>query len=332
VKGPVSAERHEADEHPGSPRRTDAVVAACPACHGLPLRRGPADELECGQCSARYPKRAKVDVLLTKTEWRLAVEHLAAERHLNQRYSRARRESPLNILYYDHWVALMLREIPPGNHGPLLELMCGEAEVCRRLPSWVGSAMALDLNVEMVERAAADFAAAGEHRVTVVCGTASRLPVASGSIGIVVVQGGLHHARPLLPKILAEISRVLEPGGVLVGSEPANDTWLTSRVRRFQYARSTMQGHDEDEDGFTRNELQRALTSAGLRLDGYRQSGFIAYPLMGNTDLVPMLAHIRSQWFGRSLMAVDDLLARVPVVRGLGWMSIFTVSKSGHRP
>ena len=323
----MSAEHERSDVRRRTALRGTGVEVACPVCQARLIRREPSGALACEVCSVEYPQRAKVDVLLTEAEWRVAAEHITAERDMNERYSRARRESPLNMLYYDNWVAGMLSEVPPGNRGPLLELMCGEAEVCRRLPPWVASAMALDLNFEMVERAADDLAAAGEHRVTVVCGTASRLPVASGSIGIVVVQGGLHHARPLLPQILAEISRVLEPDGVLVGSEPANDAWLTRRVRRFQYARSTMQGHDEDEDGFTRDELHRALTSAGLRLDGYRQSGFIAYPLMGNTDLMPILARSRSQWLGRSLMAVDQLLARVPVVRGMGWMSIFTASK-----
>ncbi|HZU34677.1 MAG TPA: class I SAM-dependent methyltransferase, partial [Gemmataceae bacterium] len=226
------------------------------------------------------------------------------------------------------WVKRILREVPPNRRARLLELMCGEAEICRRLPSSFGSALALDFNVRMVEAAAADLRAAGEQRVQVVCGTAARLPVASSSISAVVIQGGLHHARPLLKQILAEIHRVLEPGGVLVGSEPANDHPLTRAIRHWQYRHSRLQGHDPDEDGFSRAELAAALDNAGLRLERYRQFGFVAYPLLGNTDIVPWLSRLGSRWCGQALLGMDWLLEHIPGIRRLAWTSIFRAVKA----
>jgi SAM-dependent methyltransferase len=268
-----------------------------------------------------------VDVFLTAEQWQACLDRARDEQAVLDKYRRARRESPLNAFYYDRWVARILREVPAGCRDRVVELMCGEVEICRRLPASFGSAVALDLSIPLVEAAAEHLHATGEARVRVLCGTAARLPLADGSAGAVLIQGGLHHARPLLHDILAEIARVLRPGGVLVASEPANDNFLIRRIRHWQYRRSALQGKDLDEDGFTRRELRSALETHGLRLERYRPFGFVAYPLLGNTDLLPLLARRRSRTLGHVLLALDALLELLPLLRRLGWASVFKAVK-----
>ena len=296
----------------------------CPSCRApLPPAAGAA--VHCAACGADFPARAAVPVLLSESEWRDCRAHLDAEAAARDAYARARRAAPLTVRYFDWWVGRMLDEIPAELGGPFVELMCGGAEVCRRLPARFSAALALDLDVDMVERAARDLA--GDRRITFVCGTAARLPLPDACTSVVVVQGALHHARPVLAEVLREIHRILKPGGVLVGSEPANDHPLTRAVREWQYRRSAMQGNDPDEEGFDRAELATLLGAAALRLDRYRQFGFIAYPLMGNTDLVPLLRHTRSPALGSALLKLDALLEHVPGVRGLAWASLFRAFK-----
>ena len=52
--------------------------------------------------------------------------------------------------------------------------------------------------------------------------------------------------------------------------------------------------------------------------------GFVAYPLMGNTDLLPLLEHVRSRSLGRALLWLDAALERAPLIRRLGWASLFS--------
>jgi SAM-dependent methyltransferase len=301
------------------------LETVCPRCHGGLVRgRG---GLSCARCPAQFPRRVPADVFLDDEEWQACLAHLRQEEAALRKYTQARRRSPLNVRYYDYWVARLLGEVPPHCLDHLVELMCGEAEVCRRLPPACRAALALDYNPEMVVSAGRDLERAGERRVRVVCGTAARLPLADGSVGAVVIQGGLHHARPLLAQVLAEIRRVLRPGGVLAASEPANDHWLTRRVRRWQYERSALQGNDPDEDGFTRAELASALAAHGLRLERYRVFGYVAYPLMGNTDLLPLLGRVRAPLVGRALLALDAALEWAPLVRRMGWASLFRATK-----
>lgn len=303
------------------------LLPVCPACHGG-LESDSAGGEACSSCGAAWPKRAEVPVYLTDEEWRESVEHLEREREANDAYQRARRGSPMARRYYDAWVGRMLAGLPEGA-GPIVEPMCGGAEICRRLPEGLLPAFAIDLDAPMVERAARDLGCPGGRgeRIVLACGSAARLPLADGSAGAVVIQGGLHHARPLLPKVLREIARVLRPGGLLVASEPANDNPVIRRIRAWQYRSSRFQGNDLEEEGFTREELAEALAAAGLRLERYERFGFVAYPLMGNVDLVPLLARSDSKALARTLLGLDALLERIPVVRSFAWASLFRAVK-----
>ncbi len=311
---------------PATSQTACAMPLVCPSCRA-PLQATASGGLHCGACGADFPPRAGVPVLLSDDEWRACRAHLDAEAATREAYALARRGAALTVHYFDWWVGRMLGEIPAELDGPIVELMCGGAEVCRRLPPRFTAALALDLDVDMVEQAADDLAAAGERRVTLVCATAARVPLPDACTSAVVVQGALHHARPVLGEILGESHRIQNPGGVLVGSEPADDHALTRAVRQWQYRRSALQGNDPDEEGFDRAGLASVLGAAGLRLDRYRQFGFIAYPLMGNTDLVPLLRHARSRALGSALLALDELLEHVPGIRRLAWASLFRAFK-----
>jgi ubiquinone/menaquinone biosynthesis C-methylase UbiE/uncharacterized protein YbaR (Trm112 family) len=293
---------------------------------------GPVVENEnavvCSACGKAYQRISGVPVFLEDAEWNDVQKRIARERAETESYSAARRKSPLSRQYYDYWMDRLLRHAPTTREDLLVELMCGEAEVCRRLvPGTVGSALALDLNMELVAHAARDLRGVSTPKTTFVCGTATHVPLPDESAAVVAIVGGLHHARPLLLPVLREVARILRPGGVLVGSEPANDNVLIRAIRHWQYSHSALQGHDADEDGFTSQELSTALSSAGLRLERYDAFGFVAYPFMGNTDILPLLARSRSRALGRSLLALDAFLEQVPVIRRFGWASLYLARK-----
>jgi SAM-dependent methyltransferase/uncharacterized protein YbaR (Trm112 family) len=298
-----------------------ALSLVCPTCHAA-LQSTGGTGMRCLACGADFPPRAGVPVLLSDDEWRACRAHLDEEAAAREGYARARREAPLTLRYFDWWVGRMLAEIPDHLDGPFVELMRRR----RGVPPPAGA-----LHQRAGARPRRRHGRAGRRRsarrrrrrVTLVCGTAARLPLPDASTPAVIVQGALHHARPVLAEVLSEIHRILQPGGVLVGSEPANDHPLTHAVRDWQYRHSAMQGNDPDEEGFDRAELGDALRAAGLRLDRYRQFGFIAYPLMGNTDLVPLLRRARSRALGSALLKLDELLERIPGVRGLAWASLY---------
>jgi SAM-dependent methyltransferase len=106
---------------------------------------------------------------------------------------------------YD-WLAAAV----PGG-GRVLDLACGSAPVQPRLPgrAYVG------IDLSAAELSLARHRAAGR----LVRGSASTLPTADGSIDVVVCAMALQVLTPL-PSTLAEIARVLAPGGRLVATMP----------------------------------------------------------------------------------------------------------------
>src|SRR5262245_28783724 len=66
----------------------------CPACQGE-LTRNRNGDLSCVRCGARFPFRAKVDVLLNDHQWLSLVAQLEREKDALDKYTKARRQAPL---------------------------------------------------------------------------------------------------------------------------------------------------------------------------------------------------------------------------------------------
>ncbi|WP_415949124.1 class I SAM-dependent methyltransferase [Streptomyces sp. KLOTTS4A1] len=100
----------------------------------------------------------------------------------------------------------------PAPAGPVLDLACGSAPLRELLPDadWLG-----------VDSSTGELAAAARAgRGPLVRASAEALPVASGSIAAVAASMCLPVLTPL-PRVLAEIRRVLRPGGTLLALVPA---------------------------------------------------------------------------------------------------------------
>jgi arsenite methyltransferase len=94
-----------------------------------------------------------------------------------------------------------------------------------------GRAIGVDLTPAMVERARRGARAAGlAERVTITQGTYEQLPVADGSIDVVISNGVLNLA-PDKRVVLAEIARVLRPGGRLMLADVVVQRELTLAAR-----------------------------------------------------------------------------------------------------
>ncbi len=109
----------------------------------------------------------------------------------------------------------------------VVELFCGRGNGMQALHRMGFTRIeGVDLSPTLVSR----YAGPGKALV----GDCRSLPFADGSKDIAIVQGGLHHL-PVLPddlaKTLAEVRRVLRPGGLFVAVEP----WLTPFLRAVHF-------------------------------------------------------------------------------------------------
>jgi ubiquinone/menaquinone biosynthesis methyltransferase len=130
-----------------------------------------------------------------------------------------------------HWKTRLidLARVEPG--WPVLDLACGTGDLAFEAARHGASVTGLDITARMVELARAKQQTTSgvvfSPRVSWLVGDMSALPIASGTFALVTTGYGLRNV-PDLPRALAEIHRVLRPGG-FIGSldfDRPQTTWL----------------------------------------------------------------------------------------------------------
>lgn len=116
---------------------------------------------------------------------------------------------------FNHPLLLGWRRLPlkPGDH--LLDLGCGAGTVLSFLDAKLGgSARPTGVDLSLAQLALAARLAGGRRRVQLLQAAASRLPFADSSFDVVISSHVLHNLdQPVLAAALAEVCRLLRPGG-----------------------------------------------------------------------------------------------------------------------
>lgn len=107
----------------------------------------------------------------------------------------------------------------PRSIGTMLDLACGTAYYWPLLAARCDRLLGAELSPAMAAAGRAYLVNEQERPGQVVSAEAGRLPFSSGSIDVVLAVDALHHVDEL-SKVVAEVERLLRPGGLLVAIEP----------------------------------------------------------------------------------------------------------------
>ena len=203
---------------------------------------------------------------------------------------------------------VVIEELQRREPRRVLEVGCGWGELAERIRAELGcEVVALDTSERMVELAR-------ERGVEAVVGDVQELPFADGSFDAAVAAWMLYHV-PDLDRGVAELARVLRPGGTLVAvTNGANDfEELWSLVGRDVSARTLTfrveNGEDHLRRHFTEVERRDLVTS-------------ISFP-----DSETMRRYIGSSELGRSLVDnVPELTEPFVATKVIG---VFVAEKAG---
>ena len=116
------------------------------------------------------------------------------------------------------WRAAAIRSLQLAGGETLVDVCCGTADVAleaRRGPSVAAHVVGVDFSGAMLGRGRQKVGIAGElHRIALIRGDATRLPIASQSADAATIAFGIRNVeRPAAA--CAELARVLRPGGRL---------------------------------------------------------------------------------------------------------------------
>jgi len=145
--------------------------------------------------------------------------------------------------------AALRRFAPVQTGGVLLDAGCGTGGLLRHLREHAlgRTLMGLEISPAAAARAAAKSA------VAIVSGSVNAMPLADGSVAAIVSADVLCHAQVDPELALAEMRRVLAPGGVVVLNLPAYDWLRSAHDERVHNARR-----------FTASGIGPLLLAAGL--------------------------------------------------------------------
>lgn len=188
-----------------------------------------------------------------------------------------------------HWLAAARARLVPAARRPgalLLDVACGGGLLAPHVGPLGYSHVGVDIGREAVRVAA-------RRGVTAVRGNALALPVADGAADVVVA-GELFEHVPDTPRLVAEVCRVLAPGGLVVLDTIAATAW--GRLSAITVAERLPGGppprlHDPRllvDRGLLLAEFARH--GVHLRLWGLRPSlpGYLRW-LLGRADAVPLV-------------------------------------------
>jgi 2-polyprenyl-6-hydroxyphenyl methylase/3-demethylubiquinone-9 3-methyltransferase len=172
--------------------------------------------------------------------------------------------NPARVSYFDTTAREIHRR--PASEISVLDIGCGGGLVSEALARLGYRVTGIDLSAESVKVAQRHAAAAGV-RVDYRVGSAYDLPNADASVDVVVISDVLEHLHDL-PAAVAEIARVLRPGGV-VGFDTINRTLRSYLVAILVSERLLKIIHPGTHNWrmFIRpEELRRLFARHGLRL------------------------------------------------------------------
>jgi len=136
---------------------------------------------------------------------------------------------------YNGFIAWLLAQITVHEGDTILDVATGTARIpiaLRGRAGATGRIVGLDITPAMLLRAREGLP--GDHcggAVHLVCGSAVELPFADGSYDVVVCALGTHHMD--VPRLLAEIGRVLRPGGRLAVADVGASRFWRSALGRL---------------------------------------------------------------------------------------------------
>lgn len=131
----------------------------------------------------------------------------------------------------------IIQRLLPLQGARILELGCGAADKTRQIAQETGVCSIVAAEVDQIQHAK-NLQIDDLPGVTFASFGAEEINAEDDSFDIVLMFKSLHHVREeLLPQALAEIRRVLQPGGLLYVSEPVFDGPFNEVIRLF---------HDEE--------------------------------------------------------------------------------------
>lgn len=250
----------------------------------------------------------------------LNTKDIDLHKHLSNEYKYKRYTKQYSKCYHHHWNRILISLLPKDYQSKILDFGCGIGILLQSLDKLYESSFGIDISKDMLKYAHIEC-----KNSYLIEGDGEHLPFLSETWDAIVCRGALHHI-PSTEKAIEEIYRVLIPGGRFVVSEPCIDSTLMQLIRTKSYKNSNK--FSETHKAFTSEYLIKILQKSGFKITKVKYFGYLAYPLCGFPDFIPLLNDIPfSIQLCKLLISFDKLLSHIPIIRKQNWQIIIVAEK-----
>lgn len=194
----------------------------------------------------------------------------------------------------------------------ILEYGCAYGANLRRLAETARSATGIDISDVAIEKGRKQARAAGLDNVHLHAMDAERMSFADDSFDLIFGSGIIHHLD--IARSLAEIARVLRPGGRAVFVEP-----LGHNPTIGLYRRRAPDGHPLLRRDFT--EFDKLFSVASYRFYG-----------LSTLAVVPFRRSAAKRGLFKAMRTLDRALFALPAVKWWAWYALIEVGNIDSRP
>lgn len=278
----------------------------CPVCRaGLRW-----DTLCCAGCGKRFRDETGVIDFIDRRALS-AQEQKEIELHANLAGEYEKRyHHEFTKVYSDYWNRQFLDNLS-AETGIVLDCGCGTGDLAGALLRHCNTVVGMDISAAMILQGRTMLQ--DWDRVTWVSCPAETMPFADSCFDAVCFRGALHHM-PNPASALAEAARLLRPGGILLLSEP-NDDSLLLRLPRWVVNRRLARFGNQHQ-AFRSEPWLRTIENSGFTILQTKYFSFLSQPLCGMSDLLPLLRVLPGATrIARGLVRFDEFCSRLPLVR-----------------
>lgn len=249
-------------------------------------------------------------------------KEIELHKNLSKSYN-LRHELGYAKIHQVYWNEEILKRIPQAKNVKILDLGCGTGAFLPDLANNYDFVVGMDLSLDMLKK----IETKNQSLKGLVSADGSRLPFSSGAFDIIVCRSSLHHVRKL-GQALEEISRILKKDGILVFSEPSNDSLPIRLARKIMYKASSR--FDEGDEAFLTEDLLKSLSRQGFTAEESSRFGFLSYLFTGYPDHFPVLKFIPfNEALSRLFVQIDKVLSKLPVIKNQSFHLIVRARKKG---
>jgi ubiquinone/menaquinone biosynthesis C-methylase UbiE len=298
------------------------TVIRCPECKS----ELDWEECKCCSCSRGFSiDRGIVDFTAGGDLEKQHQAEIDLHKELSGEYER-RYSTDFSEVYSSYWNRQFLEHLPP-DPGYILDCGCGDGDLARELVLKGRHVFGMDISKAMLVQGKTRLG--DNEKIDWIACPAEKMPFSSGFFDVVCFRGALHHMANERAA-LEEAHRVLKTGGILLLSEPNDDSILLRLPRRIVNRRMARFGNDHK--AFRSKPWLKTIEAAGFRINATKYFSFLSQPLCGMSDLLPVMKWIpAARSVARGLVAFDEIFSRIPLIRSQSFDLFVAASKTDGR-